>query len=98
MEENINKELKEFKDLREKYRHSFFLMTFETIFIFGIPALLGYFIGIYLKNTYYISKYIQILILLPMFILSWLILIKRYKNLDLKLKNINLKIKDLENK
>ncbi len=96
--DNQDKELGRLILLRESYRHKAFLMMFEILVIFGLPALLGFFLADYLAARYALPKIVEVLILLPFFILSWVILIFRYKIVDRELKDVNKKIQEIKNK
>jgi uncharacterized membrane protein len=79
-------DIKNLKEKREYWRTKVFWLLLEIAFIFGIPAALGYFLGRFIQSKYGAGNDIFVLILGATFILSWVIVIIRYKqvkrNLD----------------
>ena|SRR3989344_5000246 len=80
--------------LRESYRHKTFLMMFEVLVIFGAPAVAAYFLGKYME----LSKAMHFGILGTAFVISWAIMIARYKSISRKLKEVNSVIKKEQGK
>lgn len=62
--------------------------------IFGLPAFLAYLLGRYLINKFFLESYIWIFVLLPAFILGWVIFFIRFRKITGELKEINKKIKE----
>ncbi len=90
-----DKKLAELLVLRESYRHKAFMMMFEILVIFGLPAVIGFFLGSYIRELYSLGKWVQVVVLLPMLAISWVVLIVRYRSLDKELKDVNRKIKEI---
>lgn len=68
------------KRKKEEFTTKVFWNSFQTIFIFGIPAFLGAFIGLKLDNFFQTGRKITLGLLLCALIFSWtLICIKYYK-------------------
>jgi uncharacterized membrane protein YfcA len=70
-------------------------LSFETIFIFGVPAVLGYFAGIYLENRGVVKVLAYVGPLLLTFVFSWLVLLRKLKSITQKVKNVEEEIKRL---
>jgi len=79
---------KNIKKRKEYLKNKIFLLSFETIFIFGIPAFLGLYIGKKIDNFFGTGKTITIAVLICAFILSWVFLIVKYKSLSKQLSGI----------
>ncbi len=94
MEENKDK--KSVYQEREKYRQKAFFMMLEVGVILAIPAFVALFLGKYLDNTKQTGNTYKIILLSASFVLSWVIIIKKYLNLDKKVKEIDRKIKELK--
>ena len=70
-------------------------LSFETIFIFGVPAVLGYFTGMYLENRGVVKLLAYIAPLLLTFVFSWVILLRKLKSITQKVKDVEAEIKRL---
>ncbi len=70
-------------------------LSFETIFIFGVPAVLGYFAGMYLENRGVVKLLAYIAPLLLTFVFSWFILLRKLKSITQKVKDVEVEIKRL---
>lgn len=79
---------KDIKKRREYLQNKIFWLSFETIFIFGIPAFLGAFIGLKIDENYGTGKIFTLLILFFTFVLSWLLVILKYKNIKKQLSDL----------
>ena len=94
MEENIE-QLKNLREEQGRLADRLNSLVFQTIIIFGVPAIVGYFIGAYLEKMG-ISKIIAfVLPLMLTFALSWWVLIKKLKKLTNKVKVIEDRIREL---
>ncbi|MBU0660735.1 hypothetical protein KKG22_00980 [Patescibacteria group bacterium] len=69
-------------DKREELIHKTFVSMIKILFIFGIPALIGFFVGRYMDKTYDISPYGSLVTLACTFILSWLMTIRLYMSIS----------------
>jgi hypothetical protein len=76
-----NMEHKTIEQKKEELTHKTFLLMFRILIIFGIPAIVGFFIGKYLDTTYDIRPYGTLGILLTTFLFSWLLTIRMYINI-----------------
>ncbi len=72
-------------DTREYYRHKAFILMLETLFIIGIPAALAAIGGTALDKKYNTGHSITIALLVLAFIISWAVIILKYKNFNKKL-------------
>ncbi len=95
-EKNSEKKLEELKVWREALRHRIFSSMFEMLFIIGLPALVGFFLGEYLMQNFGWGKLAQALTLLLALAFSWLVIIKRYRKFDRELKETSRQIAELE--
>ena len=76
-------------EAREKYITKTFWLSFQVIFIFGIPAIIGTIIGMKIDSRYNTHRLFTVLILLGTFIFSWIIIAIQYRHLNKELKKIN---------
>ena len=78
------------KDLDKKRRDEMatkiFWFSFQTIFIFGIPAFLASYIGLKLDNFYNTGRKITLIMLLFSFIFSWTVIILKYRKISREIK------------
>ena len=86
-------ELEKLKNQREKQITGVFWFGLEIIFIFGIPAALGAFIG---KKLLGGGTWLFVILVFT-FILSWVIMGVRYTALNKKMKKLDDRIKELQN-
>jgi len=63
-------------------RDKAFRMIIEVFFIFGLPALGGYWLGRMLDNSFETGKTITIVVMVVAFISSWTLVIMKYRKLD----------------
>ncbi len=84
---------KDFKQQKEEYTTKVFWSSFQTIFIFGIPAMIGAYIGLKIDKMYNTNRLFTIIILLATFVFSWAIIIIKYRKLNKELKELNQAIK-----
>lgn len=97
MEQDVE-QLKSLKKEQTQLSDRLNSLVFQTIIIFGAPAVLGYFIGLYLERMG-ISKIIAfILPLAGTFVLSWWILLRKLKKLTREVKIVEEQIKQLTQK
>ena len=82
---------------REKYRQKAFLMMLEVGIILAVPAFLALFLGKYLDKNYQTGNSVTLILLAVAFILSWVIIIRKYIKFNRKIKEIDKKIKDGHN-
>ena len=76
------------KKARHAVEMQFFWLGLEIALIFGIPALAAFFLGRFFDARLDSGRMITLLLLVSTFILSWVIVIKRYTTLSRKLKSI----------
>jgi len=74
------------KNNKKDYKTEIFLASFQTIFIFGIPAFIGAFIGVKLDKFYNTNSLINAIILSFTFVFSWVLVILKYHSLNKKIK------------
>ncbi|RJQ30359.1 hypothetical protein C4572_04310 [Candidatus Parcubacteria bacterium] len=80
------------KGERERLIHKTFLHLFEIFFIFGIPAVIAFFVSQKLEP----GKGANIIIFVASFALSWVIMIVRFVQIDKKMKDIDKRIKEAD--
>ncbi len=88
-----NQKKKSIYQEREKYRQKAFFMMIEIAIIIALPAFIALFLGQYLDRDNPSSKTFTIGLLFISFILSWIIIIRKYIKLNKKMKEIDNKIK-----
>ncbi len=95
MEENQDK--KNIYKERERYRQKAFFMMLEVGVILAVPAFLALFLGKYLDKNNQTGNAITLILLGLAFVLSWVIIIRKYIKFNRKIKEIDKKIKDANN-
>lgn len=85
--ENIKKQ-------RDQHITKIFWLCLQISFIFAIPAVAGAILGVKLDTIYGTGRFITTVILMMMFVFSWVLVIMKYLKLQKKLKEINQAIKD----
>ena len=64
------------------------MMMFRILIIFGLPAILGYFVGEWVDTRYSMRPTGTLLVLLVTFVFSWTVTIRMYLTLDKERKEI----------
>lgn len=77
---------------REVARKKFYVLAFEIFVIFGLPAAAAFFLGKYLIDAYGFGRSAQALLLIPAFVLSWVIFIIKFKKISREISDLNDKI------
>lgn len=75
-------------DRKKKLQDRTFMLMFRILIIFGLPAVLGYFVGNWVDMTYNMRPYGSLLVLLVTFVFSWIVVIRMYLTLDKERKEI----------
>lgn len=91
MEEENKKILEERRSVARKKIHT---LAFEIFVIFGFPAGLSLGIGKFLN----LSMGLRVALLVPAFILSWVIFFLKFKKISGEIKDLNEKIKNIPEK
>ena len=89
--QNNEQKLKQLTDQREQWITRIFWLGFEIALIFAVPAALGAWIGTKLGGGD-----LRMGILVGTFILSWVVVIHRYQQVDKKMKKLDREIKELK--
>jgi predicted tellurium resistance membrane protein TerC len=89
--ESPNNDLTSLKNLREHYRSRAFRLAIGILFIFGIPAAAAFFGGRALDAEG--EKQWQLIFLATAFVLSWVVLIVIWRNIDKGLRETDRQIK-----
>ncbi len=84
------------QEKREAFRHKTFVLMLRLLFIFGIPAAAGYFIGNYLDVRFNMRPFGSVLTLIATFILSWTLVIRMYLKLEKERRMIDGADKNME--
>lgn len=77
----MSERLKKLEEKKRYYQNKLFMVAFEIIFIFGIPALGAFLGGRRLDEMQGTGKKITLGLLFGAFVISWIILIFRVKSL-----------------
>jgi hypothetical protein len=72
----------------DEFQHKTFVLMFRVLLMFGIPAILGYFVGDWLDQTYDIRPYGSLAALAVTFLLSWVLVFRMYFALERERKQI----------
>jgi len=83
---------------REKYRHRAFLLMLEIGIIIALPAFVALFLGKYLDKSNNAGNLYTTILLFASFILSWVIIIRKYISFNKKIKEVDRKIKEIKEK
>lgn len=87
---------KELLARREKYRHKAFVMMLEIGVIIAIPAFSAFGLGKLLESRGMDSKKTMLALLFAAFVISWSIIIAKYRNFNRKMREVDSKIKELK--
>ena len=79
---------------RSAFQHRAFRLVLEVAVIFGIPALLAFFLGRYIDNAAGTDTKWILVCLAVSFIFSWVIMIIQYRKIDRELKLLDKLIKE----
>ena len=91
MDEDIKGQIKKLEKERDSYVTRIFWLCLEIIFIFGVPAVIVL-IVVFATDNKQLAWY-----LLPIaFILSWIILIMKYKKMAKTLESLDAQIRELK--
>lgn len=91
MDEDIQEQIQKLEKERDSYVTRVFWLCLEIIFIFGIPAAIALII-IFTTGNKQLGWY-----LLPIaFVLSWIILIMKYRKMAKTLEGLDAKIRELK--
>ncbi len=93
-----NMDIQNNQQKREAFQHKTFVLMLRILFIFGIPAVSGYFLGKYLDTRFNMRPLGSVLTLVFTFILSWTLVIRMYLKLEKERKAIDQGEKDVEEK
>ncbi len=75
------------KNQRQKYTNKIFFLGLEIIVYFGLPAVFGIVLGDFLEKKYNLNANIPILF--GTYIVSWVIVFFRYRNISKNFKKNN---------
>jgi len=67
-----------------------FWLSFQTIFIFGVPAFLGLYLGKTADSFFRTGKIITLITIVFTFILSWAIVIFKYRKIKKQLSELKM--------
>lgn len=82
------------QEKRESLSNKTFLLALSLIGIFGVPAIIGFFVGRWVDSTYDMRPYGSMAVLAVTLIFSWILVIRMY----LKLTNEYKRIREEEEK
>lgn len=83
-----NQDKKSFEERKQELWHKTFLMMFKILVVFGLPAVIAYFLGGWLDQKFSIEPYGTVGVLAAAFIFSWAIVLKMYFNLSEEYKQL----------
>ncbi len=78
---------------KKRLHNKLYMMMIEIIFIFGIPAVVGFFLGKFLDTTFGTGRTWSIIVLLFAFIISWIYLIARVRKIGKEIKMVEKELK-----
>ncbi len=86
----------ELKRKREALVTRSFYLTFETLAIFGLPAILSVYLGSWLAETTGAGQVVVYVCLAIAFVLSWILFLYRVRQVSRSIKAIQTEIKEAE--
>ncbi len=89
-----DQQINSLKESREVARKKIYALAFEIFVIFGLPAALALGIG----KFFDLSRGLQVTLLVPAFVLSWVIFFQKFKKISGEIKDLNEKIKNIPEK
>ena len=87
--------LKKLRREQEQLTQRMSVLVLQSIFIFGVPAVLGYFAGVYLENTGVVKVFAYILPLVLTFAFSWFVLLTKLNRLKREVEKVESEIQHL---
>jgi hypothetical protein len=90
--------MKELEQKRDRLTTKSFYIAFETLFIFGVPAVVGVYLGRWIISSYGVGAWVLYFILGSTFILSWVVFLARVKRVSQSIKQVQQEIRELERK
>lgn len=90
-----NDKLKKAIETREFYRHKSFILMLEVAFIIGVPAFIAAITGTKLDANYDSGKQYTIILSGVALIISWIIIIFKYKKFNKKLMDAEKQVQEL---
>ncbi|MEZ4156733.1 MAG: AtpZ/AtpI family protein [Candidatus Paceibacterota bacterium] len=94
----LEKELLELKRKRDAQVHRIFYLMFEFVFIFGIPGFLGLYLGKLLDERFSTGRILTLSLIALAFVLSWAMIILRYKRVMAGVRATETRIEDIKKK
>ena len=91
----IEEKLKKLRREQEQLTQRMSVLVLQSIFIFGVPAVLGYFAGVHLENRGVVKVVAYVGPLLLTFIASWIILVRKVNSFKQDVERIELEIQEL---
>lgn len=79
---------KSFEERKQELWHRTFLMMLKILIVFGLPAVIAYFVGGWLDLRYGIEPYGTVGVLFSAFILSWAVVLRMYFKLSEEYKKL----------
>lgn len=95
MENNVKKRLKDLRSMQGELSNKLSSLVLQTIVIFGVPALLGYFMGVYLEGRGVTKVFAYTLPLILTFSFSWFILLRKLNRLKREVEKVESEIREL---
>lgn len=88
--------LQELRKQKDKAIMSIFWLSFSLALVFGIPAAIGALVGTYLDKRFGTGSTITTLVLVGTMILSWIVVVRWYRNAKRRLADLSEKIRQAE--
>lgn len=92
MDIDTEKRLKDLRSIQGELSNRLSSLVLQTIVIFGLPAILGYFIGVYLENRGILKVFAFSFPLLLTFVFSWFILLRKLSGLKKEIEKVESEI------
>lgn len=95
MEDITENHLAELRAVQTRLSNKLYFLAFKTIFIFGVPAILGYFVGVYLEKNGMTKALAYAIPLTTTFVFSWYVLLRKLKGLKREVEKVEVEIRRL---
>jgi hypothetical protein len=93
-DESTSPSLQDLERRQEHYRSKAFRLVIEIAFIFGVPTAAAYFGGRALDRAFDTEQTLLLVSLGVAFVLSWTVLVVRWRKLDRALKEVDRQVVD----
>ena len=95
---HTGEQVKELKEKRHRISDRIYYLMVEIAFIFAVPAFGGLWVGRYMDARFNTGRLYTGVVLVITFVLSWILVIARYRRVTRALKNVEDEIKQVRDR